>query len=85
VIDTDQGPALGSAIHAAVASGDYPSVNAAAQAMGRVIKDAYMPIEEHSRQYDALYREYLELHDHFGRSGSAVMKRLKQLKREVSA
>ena len=85
VIDTDQGPALGSAIHAAVASGDYPSVNAAAQAMGRVIKDAYLPIEERSRQYDALYREYLELHDHFGRGGSVVMKRLKQLKREVSA
>jgi len=85
VIDTDQGPALGSAIHAAVASGDYPSVNAAAQAMGRVIKDAYLPIEERSRQYDALYREYVELHDHFGRGGSVVMKRLKQLKREVSA
>jgi L-ribulokinase len=85
VIDTDQGPALGSAIHAAVASGDYPSVNAAAEAMGRVIKDAYLPSEERSRQYDALYREYLELHDHFGRGGSAAMKRLKQLKREVSA
>jgi L-ribulokinase len=85
VIDTDQGPALGSAIHAAVASGDYPSVNAAAQAMGRVIKNAYLPIEERSRQYDALYREYVELHDHFGRGGNVVMKRLKQLKREVSA
>ena len=81
-IDTDQGPALGSAIHAAVASGIYPTVNAAAEAMGKVKKHVYMPNEERSKQYDLLYREYVELHDYFGRGTNNVMKRLKQLKRE---
>jgi L-ribulokinase len=84
VIDTEQGPALGSAIHAAVAAGEYPTVNAAAEAMGRVIKNAYLPDESRSVQYDILYREYVELHDYFGRGGNNVMKRLKQHKREVS-
>jgi L-ribulokinase len=81
-IDTDQGPALGSAIHAAVASGIYPNINAAAQAMGKVRKHVYTPNEERSKQYDALYKEYVELHDYFGRGVNNVMKRLKQMKRE---
>ena len=81
-IDTDQGPALGSAIHAAVASGHYPNVNAAAEAMGKVNKHVYTPNEERAVQYDKLYREYVELHDYFGRGTNNVMKRLKQMKRE---
>ncbi len=81
-IDTDQGPALGSAIHAAVASGHYPDVNAAAEAMGKVNKHVYTPSEERAVQYDKLYREYVELHDYFGRGTNNVMKRLKQMKRE---
>jgi L-ribulokinase len=81
-IDTDQGPALGSAIHAAVASGHYPNVNAAAEAMGKVNKHVYTPNEERAAQYDKLYREYVELHDYFGRGTNNVMKRLKQMKRE---
>ena len=81
-IDTDQGPELGSAIHAEVAAGEYPNVNAAADAMGKVNKHVYTPNEERSLQYDKLYREYLELHDYFGRGANNVMKRLKQMKRE---
>ena len=81
-IDTDQGPALGSAIHAAVAAGVYANVNQAADVMGRVNKHVYTPNEERAKQYDALYREYLELHDYFGRGANNVMKRLKQMKRE---
>jgi L-ribulokinase len=81
-IDTDQGPALGSAIHAAVAAGVYTYVNQAAEVMGRVNKHVYTPNEERAKQYDALYREYLELHDYFGRGANNVMKRLKQMKRE---
>jgi L-ribulokinase len=81
-IDTDQGPALGSAIHAAVASGHYPNVNAAAEAMGKVNKHVYTPNEDRAAQYDKLYREYVELHDYFGRGTNNVMKRLKQMKRE---
>lgn len=81
-IDTEQGPALGSAIHAAVASKFYANVNEAAEAMGRVLKHAYLPNEERSQQYDMLYREYVELHNYFGRAGNNVMKRLKQIRRE---
>lgn len=83
-IDTDQGPALGSAIHAAVAAGLYKDVNAAADAMGKVNKHVYTPNEERAKQYDKLYAEYAELHDYFGRGTNNVMKRLKKLKREVS-
>jgi L-ribulokinase len=82
IIKSAQGPALGSAIHAAVAAGVYSNVNQAAEVMGRVNKHVYTPNEERAKQYDALYREYLELHDYFGRGANNVMKRLKQMKRE---
>ncbi len=85
VIDSEQGPALGSAIHAAVAAGAYPSVGAAADAMGRVIKALYLPNLERGKQYDRLYAEYEVLHDYFGRGENNVMKRLKALRREVAS
>ena len=83
VIDSLQGPALGSAIHAAVAAGAYPSVHAAAEAMGRVKHAVYVPDEARALQYDRLYAEYNTLHDYFGRGENNVMKRLKALRREV--
>ena len=83
VIDSAQGPALGSAIHAAVAAGSYPSVHAAAEAMGRVKRAVYLPDESRAKQYDHLYAEYATLHDYFGRGANDVMKRLKALRREV--
>ena len=83
VIDSSQGPALGSAIHAAVAAGAYPSVHAAAASMGRVQRAVYTPDEERARQYDRLFAEYQLLHDYFGRGANDVMKRLKALRREV--
>ena len=43
VIGSGQGPALGSAIHAAVAAGAYPDVPAAAAAMGQIESDVYRP------------------------------------------
>ena len=45
VIDSEQGPALGSAIHAAVAAGAYPDVPTAAKAMGKVRKGVFLPDE----------------------------------------
>ena len=42
-IDSAQGPALGSAIHAAVAAGAYPDVATAAHAMGRVNRGVFRP------------------------------------------
>ncbi|WP_298885294.1 ribulokinase [uncultured Serinicoccus sp.] len=80
-IATDQGPALGSALHAAVAAGAYADIRAAASAMGRVDRAVYTPDEEAARGYDALFAEYRALHDHFGRGGSEVMHRLRALRR----
>jgi L-ribulokinase len=84
-IDSAQGPALGSAIHAAVAAGAYSSVGEAAEAMGSVSKGVYQPDEARGKQYDRLYAEYEILHDYFGRGENNVMKRLKALRREVAA
>ena len=83
VIDSDQGPALGSAIHAAVAAGFYGSVGEASEAMGRVKRAVYMPNEEASKAYDELYADYVRLHDYFGRGSNDVMKRLKARRREL--
>ena len=83
-IDSDQGPALGSAIHAAVAAGAYPNIREAAEVMGKSNRGVYQPDETRAKQYDRLYAEYLLLHDYFGRGANDVMKRLKALKREVS-
>ena len=85
VIASDQGPALGSAIHAAVAAGAYPDVRSAADAMGKLTQDAYTPNPDAADAYDALYAEYTALHDYFGRGGNDVMHRLKQRRREVLA
>ena len=84
VIDSAQGPALGSAIHAAVAAGAYASVHDAAEHMGRVLRGVYQPDEARAKQYDRLYAEYSTLHDYFGRGANDVMKRLKAMRREVS-
>jgi L-ribulokinase len=80
VIGSDQGPALGSAIHAAVAAGAYPNVPAAAAAMGRLHRNVYRPILENSAAYDELFAEYTRLHDYFGR-GTDVMRRLRTIQR----
>jgi len=85
VITSEQGPALGSAIHAAVAAGAYPDVRVAGDAMGKVERGRYQPDEERALAYDRLYEEYSTLHDHFGRGANDVMKRLKSLKREARA
>ena len=77
VSGSEQGPALGSAIHAAVAAGAYPNVFAASAAMGRVMRDAFVPDERRADAYEPLYEAYTRLHDHFGRGGDDVMHRLR--------
>ncbi|PZF86472.1 ribulokinase [Jiangella anatolica] len=85
VIGSEQGPALGSAIHAAVAAGAYPDVRAAAASMGNVERGVYQPDPDDAKAYDALYAEYVTLHDHFGRGGNDVMHRLRAIKRAAVA
>jgi L-ribulokinase len=80
LIGSEQGPALGSAMHAAVAAGVYPDIRAAAAAMGKVRRDAYAPDERRADAYDLLYEHYLRLHDHFGRGGDDVMHRLRDVR-----
>jgi L-ribulokinase len=85
LIDSEQGPALGSAMHAAVAAGAHADIYAAAAAMGKVRRDVYAPDEARAGAYDALYEHYSTLHDHFGRGGDDVMHALRHIRpREVA-
>jgi L-ribulokinase len=83
VIDSDQGPALGSAIHAAVAAGEHPDVTTASQKMGRLRRGAYMPDPTRAAAYDELYAEYTKLYDYFGRGTNEVMHRLHAIRSRV--
>jgi L-ribulokinase len=80
VIDTDQGPALGSAIHAAVAAGEYPDVPTAAAVMGRKRTHVFLPNLAVTGTYDLLYAEYVRLHDYFGRGENDVLHRLRAIR-----
>ncbi|TDU87200.1 L-ribulokinase [Kribbella voronezhensis] len=86
VVSSEQGPALGSAIHAAVAAGTYPEVPTAAASMGRRIESAYRPDPGRADSYDRLYAEYRQLHDWFAGEaygGNGVLHRLHKLRNEV--
>jgi L-ribulokinase len=80
-------PALGSAMHAAVAAGrvrgGYDSIFQATDAMAGVQRLVYRPQAQNQEVYTSLFREYQKLHDHFGRGQNDVMKRLKAIQREV--
>ena len=78
-----QAPALGSAMHAAVAAGIYPNIQAAADKMGKLKAEVVKPIAENQKVYDRLYREYKTLYDCFGRGANDVMKRLKAIRHEA--
>ncbi|MGM7778470.1 ribulokinase [Arthrobacter sp. KNU-44] len=82
-IGSAQGPALGSAIHAAVAAGEYPDIRAAAAAMGSEPGAVYTPIPERVAAYEELFAEYQTLHDYFGRGANEVMHRLKKMQRSA--
>lgn len=86
---SDQTPALGSAMFGAVAAGPsaggWATIEAASRAMARLSPRAYTPVPENQAIYDVLYREYVRLHDYFGRGGNDVMKTLRRLRSEVRA
>jgi L-ribulokinase len=84
LISSAQGPALGSAIHAAVAAGAYPDVPAAAAAMGGKRDAVYTPDPASAAVYDELYAEYVRLHDYFGRGANEVMHRLRGVRDRAS-
>jgi L-ribulokinase len=79
-------PALGSAMHAAVAAGreagGYATIFEAARKMAQVQKNSYRPQQKNHEVYDKIFKEYKTLHDYFGRGSNDVMKRLKALQAE---
>lgn len=77
---SSQSPALGSAMHAAVAAGIYPDINAAAQKMGKLKDEVVAPIAANQSVYNELYSEYKTLYNYFGRGANDVMKRLKKIR-----
>ncbi len=81
---SDQTPALGAAMFASVAAGPaaggHASIEAASREMARLRDGAYVPIAANAATYDVLYREYLRLHDTFGRGGNDVMKVLREIR-----
>ena len=84
-VGSAQAPALGSAIHAAVAAGAYDGVEAASAAMGAEAAAVYTPVPENAAEYEALFAEYTALHDYFGRGGNEVMHRLKAIQRRAQS
>ena len=82
-----QTPALGSAMFGAVAAGKerggYDSIVDAAKEMARLKDVVYRPIPRNVEVYNKLYGEYKLLHDYFARGANDVMKRLKNIKRQV--
>lgn len=63
---SEQGSALGSAIHAAVAAGAHEDVRTATAVMGRLHRNVYVPDPSRADAYDALFAEYRLLHEEFG-------------------
>lgn len=79
-----QTPALGSAMFGAVVAGStaggYASIKEAAAHMAHLRDVVYEPIEANRLVYNVLYREYVRLHDLFGRGGDPAIKTLKRLR-----
>ncbi len=84
VAASPQTPALGAAMFAAVAAGTdaggHATIEGAADAMAHLRDETWDPIAANRRVYDELYREYVRLHDLFGRGGDPALKTLKRLR-----
>ncbi len=63
IANSEQAPALGSAMYAATAAGIYKDVLAAARAMGNGFEKTYYPDPARVGVYDKLYQEYCALGD----------------------
>jgi len=87
VAASQQAPALGSAMFAAVAAGaaagGYASIVEAAERMARLGTERYRPSRDAHAAYEPLYREYVRLHDLFGRDPGSVMKTLKRMRDQI--
>ena len=80
-----QAAALGSAMYAAAAAGEYDSAAGAAAAMSQGTASRYLPRKEAAGVYGRLYAEYEAVHDYFGRGENRGMARLRAIAREAAA
>jgi L-ribulokinase len=85
LIGSEQGPALGSAMHAAVAACVHRDIRAASAAMGNVRRDVYVPDGTRADAYDELYGHYSVLHDRFGRDDGLMHALRRMRSREMVA
>lgn len=89
IVRSTQAPALGSAMFGALVAGKknggYDSIQEASLAMGGVLDQVYTPIAENNLVYEEIYKEYVRLHDTFGRGENNVMKTLKALRLRQNA
>lgn len=81
VVSSEQTSAMGAAMHGAVAAGVFKDLHAAARKLVSPPERTYKPNRAHRSIYDALYAEYLKLHDLFGRDPGSTMKALKRLRK----
>jgi ribulose kinase len=83
-IGVDFGTESGRAVLVEVATGreagGYDSIFEAVPHMARLKEETFKPIRENAAAYNALYAEYVRLHDYFGRGENDVMKTLKRIK-----
>lgn len=87
VTETPHTSALGSAMYAAVASGEgrggYGTIQEAAQKMAHLSKKTYIPNNNDKKTYNRLYSEYTLLHDYFGYGHNNAMKRLNAIRNTI--
>ena len=87
VAASGQVPALGAAMFGAVAAGaalgGHDSIVDAARQMAHLGRERYRPVAARHAVYEELYREYVRLHDLFGRRGDDVMRNLKSIQRRA--
>lgn len=87
IADSEHTPALGAAMFAAVAAkdfGGYQTITEASRYMAKVKAEVVKPILKNVIAYEKIYQEFKLLHDYFGYGHNDVMKRLKQLKGNIS-
>jgi L-ribulokinase len=86
VAASTQAPAVGAAMHGAVAAGPagggYATIRDAVAAMARPHARTYRPDPAAAAVYERLQAEYRTLHDQFGRGANDVMKRLRAIQLE---
>lgn len=88
VCASDQTPATGAAIFAAVAAGSaaggYDDIHTASRAMHQPYDKTYVPCEENAAVYDMLYQLYRELYFHFGKENPLMLK-LRTIQKQAEA